>query len=83
MTQPKSPKRGKTRNDATSFLEIPTEVFPEYIRTNVNQRRNVQETGLTYLENQMEHAEFVSCHLINEETAVDSLLLKENNKMKV
>ena len=44
----------------------------------------VQEAGLTDLENQMEQAEFASCHLIDIEIAVDSLLLKkENNKMKV
>ena len=83
MTQPKSPKWDKTRTIATSFLEIPTDLFPESIPTKVNQMRNVQEAELTDLENQMQQAEFASCHLINVEKAFDSLLLKHNNKMKV
>ena len=49
----------------------------------MNQMRNVQEAELTDLENQMEQGEFAPCDLINVEIAVDSLLLKENNKMKV
>ena len=43
----------------------------------------VQEAGLTDLENQMEQAEFASCHLINIEIAINSLLLKENSKINV
>ena len=53
---------------------------PECIRTNVNQMRNLQKAGLTDLENL---AEFAFCHLINIEVAIDPLLLKENDKMKV
>ena len=58
-------------------------MFPECKRTNVNQMRNLQKTGLKDLENQMEQAEFASCHLIKIETAIDSLFLKENDNMKV
>ena len=39
--------------------------------------------GLTDLENQMEQAEFASCHLINIKVAMDSLLLNENSQMKL
>ena len=42
-----------------------------------------QAAGLTDLKNKMEQAEFASRHLINEKMAIDSLLLKENNRMKV
>ena len=59
MNQPSFPNE-ETKNNATSFLESPTNFFPECIRTKVNQRRNVQEAGLTDLENQMEQAEFAS-----------------------
>ena len=45
--------------------------------------RNLQEAGLTDLENQMKHAEFASCHLVDIKVAIGSLLLKENSKMKV
>ena len=38
--------------------------------------RRVQEAGRTDLENQMEQVEFASCHLINIEIAINSLLLK-------
>ena len=55
-------------------------IFPECIRTNVNQMRKVQEAGLTDLEYQLEHAEFASGHLIDVRIAIDSLLLKENSK---
>ena len=82
LIQPSFSEWGKTRNDATSFLELPTE-FPESIRTNVNRMGNVQAAGLTDLENQMEQAEFASGHLINTKVAIDSLLLKGNSKMKV
>ena len=75
MIQPSFPKRGKTSNDATSFLEFPTD-FPECIRTNVNQMRNVQEAGQTDLESQMKQAEIASCHLVNIKAAIDCLLLK-------
>ena len=68
-------KKGKTKKNATSFLEFPND-FPECIRTNVNQMRNVQESGLTDFENQMKQAEFASCHLVNIEVAIDSFLLK-------
>ena len=44
--------------------------------------RKVPEAGLTDLEYQMEQAEFASGHLIDVEIAIDSLLLKENSKMK-
>ena len=57
--------------------------FPECIRTHVNQMRRVQKAGVTDLENQMEQTEFASCHLIDIEKAIDSLLLKENSRMKV
>ena len=62
-------------NGATSFLEVPTE-FPECIRTNVNQMRDVQEAGLVDLENQMKVAEFAACDLVIIKVAIDSLLLK-------
>ena len=39
--------------------------------------RRVQEAGLKDLENQMEEAEFASCHLINVKKTIDSLLLKK------
>ena len=42
----------------------------------MNQMRNVQEAGLTDLENQMKKAEISSGHLINIEVAIDSLLVK-------
>ena len=58
-------------------------IFPERIRTNANQMRNVQEAGVTDLENQIEQAGFPSCHLINIKVAIDSLLLNENSKVKV
>ena len=77
MTQPKS-QNEETRNNSTSFLENPNDSFSECIRTNVNQMRRIQEAGLTDLENQIE---FASCHLVNVEIAIDSLLLKENNRM--
>ena len=67
---------------ATSFLDFPTG-FPECIRTNVNQMRNAQEAGTTDPENQMKQAEFVSCHLVDIEIAIDSFPLEENTKMKV
>ena len=70
----------KTRNTATSFLESPTNFFPEGIRTNVNQMRKVQEVGLTDLEYQMEKVEFASGRLIDVKIAIDFLLLKENSK---
>ena len=38
--------------------------------------RKVQEAGLTYLEYQMEKAEFAAGHLVNEEIAIVSFLLK-------
>ena len=38
--------------------------------------RRVQKAGLTDLAKQMEQAEFASCHLINIEIAINSLLLK-------
>ena len=44
---------------------------------------NVQEAGPTDFENQMKHAEFAACHLVDVKVAVDLLLLKENIKMKV
>ena len=44
--------------------------------------RKVQEGGLTDLEYQMEQAEFDSGRLIDVETVIDSLLLKENSKKK-
>ena len=42
--------------------------------------RKVQEAGLTDLENQMEQAEFAAGHLIDIETAIDSLLPKSKNQ---
>ena len=42
----------------------------------------VQEAGLTDFEYQMEQAELASGHLIDVEIAIDSLLPKENSKMK-
>ena len=39
--------------------------------------RNVQEAGLTDPKNQMEQAEFASCHLVDMKVAIDSLLLKQ------
>ena len=57
--------------------------FPDCISTHVNQPRRVQEAGITDLENQMQQAEFASCHLINVELAINSLLLKEIGKMKI
>ena len=44
--------------------------------------RKVQEAGLMDLEYQMKQAEFGPGHLIDVEIAIDSLLLKENSKMK-
>ena len=76
---PKEEKLGIMPQISYSFLPI----SPECIRTAVNQRNRVQEAGLTDLENQMEQAEIASRHLINIEIATDSLLLKENSKMKV
>ena len=76
MKKPSFPNWGKIRNNATNFLEFSTVFFPECICTNVNQMTSLQKAVLTDLENQMEQAEFVSCHLINIEIAVDSLLLK-------
>ena len=64
LIEPSDPKRGKTRYGAANFLEFPTEI-PDYIRTDLNQMKNVQETGLTDLENQFKQAEFVFCHLVN------------------
>ena len=64
MVRSSFPKWGKTWNGATSFLDFPTD-FAECIRTNMNQMTNVQEAGHTDLENQMEQAEFASCHLID------------------
>ena len=45
--------------------------------------RKVQEARFTDLEHQMERAEFASGHQIDVKIAIDSLLLKENSKMKV
>ena len=42
--------------------------------------RKVQEAGLTDLEYQMEQAEFAAGHLIAVEIAIDSLLLKRNQR---
>ena len=42
--------------------------------------RRVQEVGLTDLENQMEQAEFASCHLIKIGRAIKSLLLKRKQQ---
>ena len=42
--------------------------------------RRVRETGLTDLENQMEQAEFASCHLIIIEVAINSLVLKREQQ---
>ena len=66
-----------TRKIATSFLESPP-TFPECIRNNVSWMS--KEPGLTDLENQMEQAEFAAGHLINIETAIDSLLLKRKQQ---
>ena len=82
LTQSSFPKRRKTRNCATGFLEFLT-TFPECIRTNVNQMRIVQLAGLTDLENQIEQEDFPSCHPVDLKIAIDCLLLKENSKMKV
>ena len=81
LTQASFPKRGKTRKGATSFLDYPT-VFPECTGTNVNQMRNVQEAGLTDLENQTEQAEFASRHLVDMKVAIDSLLLKKTARRR-
>ena len=54
--------------------------IPICIRIHVNQKRRVQESGLTDLENQMEQAEFASCHLINIEIAINSFLLKRKQQ---
>ena len=40
----------------------------------------VQEAGLTDLENQMERAEFAAGYLIDVEIAIDSLLLKRKRQ---
>ena len=40
----------------------------------MNQMRDVQEAGLTDIENQIEHAKFASCHLVDIKVAIDSLL---------
>ena len=46
--------------------------------------RNVQEAGLTDLENQMKQEELAFCHLIDlGKTIIEALLLKENSKMKM
>ena len=82
MTQASFPKRGKTRKGATSFLDFPTN-FPECTGTNVNQMRNVQEAGLTDLENQMEQAEFVFRHLVDIKVAMGSLLLKKTARRRL
>ena len=42
--------------------------------------RRVQEAGLTDLENQLEQADFASCHLINIEIAINSLLLRRKQQ---
>ena len=42
--------------------------------------RKVQEAGVTDLENQMEQAEFAAGHLIDVETAIDSLLLESKKQ---
>ena len=55
-------------------------IFPECIRIHVNQMRRVQEAGLTDLANQVEQAELASCHVINIEIAIDSLLLKRKQQ---
>ena len=44
---------------------------------------NVQEAGLTDLENQMEQVELASYHLVKTKLDIESVLLKENSKMKV
>ena len=48
----------------------------------MNQMRKVQEAGFTDIEYQMERADFASGHLIDVKVALDSLLLKENSKIK-
>ena len=73
-------QKEETRSTATSFLESPTNFFPECKRTNVNQMRKVQEAGFTDLEYQMEQAGFASGHLIDVKIAIDSLLLKEKQQ---
>ena len=55
-------------------------IFPECIRTNVNQMRKVHEAGLRDLEYQMEQADFASSHLIDVKIAIDSLLLEEKQQ---
>ena len=77
-----APQNEETMNTAKVFLESPTNFFPECKRTNVNQMRKMQEAGLTDLKYQMKQAEFASGHLIDVKIAIDSLLLKENSKMK-
>ena len=42
--------------------------------------RRVQEAGLTDLEKQMEQTEVASCHLINIEKTINSLLLKRKQQ---
>ena len=42
--------------------------------------RRLQEAGLTDVENQIEQAEFASCHLIKIEIAINSLLLKRKQQ---
>ena len=49
----------------------------------MNRMKNMQEAGLTDLENLMDQAELASCHLINIKVAIDSLLLKQNSRMKM
>ena len=44
--------------------------------------RQVQEAGLTDLENQMEQTEFAAGHLIDVKIAIDSLLLKRKQQNK-
>ena len=78
LIQPSFPKRGKTSNDATSFLDFPDD-YPECKRTNVTQMKKVPQAGLTGFEYSVKHANFAPRHLIDISLAIDSLLLKQNN----
>ena len=45
--------------------------------------KNVQESGLTEIENQLKQVKFDSCYLVNVEVAIDSIFLKQKNRINL
>ena len=71
----KMPRKCHTGIGVESFPECPINGTGMYTCQR-EKDEEIQETGLTDLENQMEQTEFAAGHLIDVKIAIDSFLLK-------